>query len=516
MTTYTVANITDITGNADWTFDGSNNQIGATGVGLSIGGPSGGPVADSVNISGNYFINNVSVTAGLAPLASPTFTGTVTTSALAVGAVATFSNTLSVTGTTTLSGGANVTGIVNATVGFQIGGNSIYASPALTGVPTVPTASAGTNTTQAASCAFVTNAVSSFGGNPNPNKLINPFVEIDQTNEGSSVTLASGTPAYIVDGWAVSYGGASGAVVSAQRVTSAPPGYPNSVKVTVSTGGTFAAGSFLHVFQPIEADNLIDTAFGTASAQSLAVTFWLMSSISGVYSGAIQNYANTRSYPFNVTLSAANTWQKFEIIIPGDTGGTWVTSGNAGGMYLEVTAVGGSTFQGTANSWAFANTFATSSNTNSLLSTSGATFQVGPAKLEVSTTATPLVRVSIEDEQSNCERYYRKSYATGVKPGTAVGAGSNGTIWGAGVTAAVSPNASNFTTFYGISMRAAPSISIWDGAGNAAALSFFTSSWQNSGSGSIINSTNKSHVVNFPMNSAAIAIGYDYVANARL
>ena len=38
------------------------------------------------------------------------------------------------------------------------------ASPALTGTPTVPTALPGTNTTQAASTAFVTAAVAAGGG----------------------------------------------------------------------------------------------------------------------------------------------------------------------------------------------------------------------------------------------------------------------------------------------------------------------------------------------------------------
>jgi hypothetical protein len=51
------------------------------------------------------------------------------------------------------------------TLGYaDIVGAAPLASPAFTGTPTVPTAGAGTNTTQAASTAFVTSAVSSFGG----------------------------------------------------------------------------------------------------------------------------------------------------------------------------------------------------------------------------------------------------------------------------------------------------------------------------------------------------------------
>jgi hypothetical protein len=51
------------------------------------------------------------------------------------------------------------TGIVNIPLGATIVGFAPLASPAFTGIPTVPTASPGTNTTQAASVAFVTTAV---------------------------------------------------------------------------------------------------------------------------------------------------------------------------------------------------------------------------------------------------------------------------------------------------------------------------------------------------------------------
>lgn len=88
MTTYTVANITDALFNLDWTFDGSNNLNGAAGVGLTVGAPTGGDVANSINVSGGYYVDNVNLSATYltqasaastyAPKSSPTFIGTVT------------------------------------------------------------------------------------------------------------------------------------------------------------------------------------------------------------------------------------------------------------------------------------------------------------------------------------------------------------------------------------------------------------------------------------------------------
>jgi hypothetical protein len=112
-----------------------------------------------------------------APLASPTFTGTPavptaapgtnTTQAASTGFVAAGLATLvdsAPTNLNTLGKLATAVGSDAAfatTVSTALGLKAPLASPAFSGVPTVPTAGVGTNTTQAASCAFVlANAVS--------------------------------------------------------------------------------------------------------------------------------------------------------------------------------------------------------------------------------------------------------------------------------------------------------------------------------------------------------------------
>jgi hypothetical protein len=119
----------------------------------------------------------------LAPLASPTFTGTpaaptaaggtnttqVATTAFVTAAVAPKAPTASPTFTgtpaaPTAAPGANTTQV--ATTAFVTAADAVLdatkaplASPTFTGTPAVPTAAAGTNTTQAASTAFVTTAI---------------------------------------------------------------------------------------------------------------------------------------------------------------------------------------------------------------------------------------------------------------------------------------------------------------------------------------------------------------------
>jgi len=82
-----------------------------------------------------------------APAASPTFTGTITLPILSAVAL-----------------GTNGSGVLAAATTTGTGSTiALAASPALTGTPTVPTAAGGTNTTQAASTAFVTSAVAAKG-----------------------------------------------------------------------------------------------------------------------------------------------------------------------------------------------------------------------------------------------------------------------------------------------------------------------------------------------------------------
>jgi hypothetical protein len=99
---------------------------------------------------------------GGAPLASPAFTGTPTTTTPLVG-----DNSGRIVNTAFL--GANYAPIVNptfqGTVGIPAGavivGYAPLASPSFTGVPTGPTAAPGTSTTELATTAFVSNAVTS-------------------------------------------------------------------------------------------------------------------------------------------------------------------------------------------------------------------------------------------------------------------------------------------------------------------------------------------------------------------
>jgi hypothetical protein len=101
--------------------------------------------------------------AGLfAKLASPAFTGVPTAPTAAGGTNTTqIATTAFVTAAVAGAGGSSVWGGITGTLSSQtdlqtaLNAKANLASPTFTGVPAVPTAAGGTNTTQAASCAFV-------------------------------------------------------------------------------------------------------------------------------------------------------------------------------------------------------------------------------------------------------------------------------------------------------------------------------------------------------------------------
>jgi hypothetical protein len=88
-----------------------------------------------------------------APIASPTFTGTVTIPAGA--SISGYLTTSTASSTYAPIASPTFTGTVTIPAGASISGFAPLASPALTGTPTAPTAAAATNTTQIATTAFV-------------------------------------------------------------------------------------------------------------------------------------------------------------------------------------------------------------------------------------------------------------------------------------------------------------------------------------------------------------------------
>ena len=235
------------------------------------------------------------------------------------------------------------------------------------------------------------------------NRIINGNMVIDQRNAGASVTL-NATTQYPVDRFSA-YEGTSGATVTAQQSTTAPTGFTNSIIFTVSTGATPAAGDINGFWQSIEGFNIADLGWGTASAQSITLSFWVRSSVTGTYSFSLNNSAVNRFYVATYSVNVANTWEYKTVTIAGDTSGTWLTN-NSVGIQIIWDIGYGTNFNGTAGSWG-SSTIRRTSGSVQLIATTGATFYITGVQLEVGSVATPYEQQIYSDQLAQCQRYFQ-------------------------------------------------------------------------------------------------------------
>jgi hypothetical protein len=235
------------------------------------------------------------------------------------------------------------------------------------------------------------------------NRIINGAMQIDQRNAGASVTPANA--AYTVDRWQASSSQASKFSVQQNAGAITPPlGFSNYLGVTSLSAYTVLSADYFMMGQNIEGFNIADLGWGTANAAPVTLSFWVRSSLTGTFGGAIRNGAVNRSYPFTYTISSANTWTQISVTIAGDTSGTWSTN-NSTGLTVFFGLGVGSTFSGTAGAWAGANLFSATGAT-SVVGTSGATFYITGVQLEKGSNATSFDYRPYGAELQLCQRYY--------------------------------------------------------------------------------------------------------------
>jgi hypothetical protein len=236
------------------------------------------------------------------------------------------------------------------------------------------------------------------------NRIINGDMRIDQRNAGASVTPSN---QYVLDRWHYGNSQASKGTIQQNAGAVTPPsGFDNYLGFTSSSAYSVLSTDEFFIRQPIEGFNFSDFAFGTASAKSCTISFWVRSSLTGTFGAVLKNSGSNRSYPFTYAISTANTWEYKTQTIAGDTTGTWVGGTNGIGAYLVLALGAGSTRSGTAGAWAGVDA-ASATGATSVVGTNGATFYITGVQLEPGTVATPFERRSYGQELALCQRYFQ-------------------------------------------------------------------------------------------------------------
>lgn len=248
-----------------------------------------------------------------------------------------------------------------------------------------------------------TNSVTTDVLGPGKNLIINGGCVIDQRNNGSSI---SGTGLHVVDRWE-HFESQSSKFTSIQRSTDAPANFINSVEYTSASSYSVLANDYFTHEQAIEGYTAAHLGWGTANAKDVTLSFWVKSSLTGTFGGALYSGTGSYGYPFSYTISSANTWEQKSVTIIAPTSGTFATD-NTKSFNVCFSLGMGSDYKFAAGSWQ-SQVVRSATGETSLVGTSGATWYITGVQLEVGETATPFEHRSFGDELARCQRYYNRS-----------------------------------------------------------------------------------------------------------
>jgi len=265
------------------------------------------------------------------------------------------------------------------------------------------TAAITVNNTDGTCTANITNNLS------NRNLIINGAMQVAQ--RGTSFSAVQNT--FTLDRFKFKRESTAANFTMAQSTTS-PDGFANSLKMTVTAADTSTASNeFVMVRYNIEAQDLQSLGYGTASAKPLVLSFYVRSSLTGVYGvNCLQINNSNKIYSQTYTINSANTWERKTISIPADTSGV-INNDNGVGLQINFALVIGSSYKGSAVSSAYESysndKFASQHGVNFASSTSNDWYLTG-VQLEVDHTGsgkpTDFEHRSFVQELLLCQRYY--------------------------------------------------------------------------------------------------------------
>jgi len=256
------------------------------------------------------------------------------------------------------------------------------------------------------------------------NLIINGAMQIAQ--RATAATATGGVSVYRTIDRLKLWEDTDGAYTTEQSTVS-PDGFSNSVKFQVTTADTSLAAAQYSVFaQNIEAQNLQHLAYGTNSAKTITVSFYVRSNKTGTYALALEKQDNTTyRYIKEFSISSADTWERKEITIVPDSNikaaaGAINNDNGIGFRVFIILAMGSDYYSGTTNdAWnSGANAYSTSNVVNWMDNTSNNFYFTG-FQVEVGDSASDFEHRSFGEELKLCERYFFTTYNYGATIGGA-------------------------------------------------------------------------------------------------
>ena len=284
------------------------------------------------------------------------------------------------------------------------------------------------------------------------NLIINGDMSLAQ--RGTSTASITGNGYHTIDRFRTAIN--NGGTWTQSQSTEVPTGqgFATSLKMDCTTADvSLSSGDFLHIQTPIEAQYLQYLKYGTSSAETLTLSFWVKSNKTGTYCISLQKSDNTR-YDFvaEYSISSADTWEKKTITIAPDSNiqasGGAIDNNNGEGLKLKFILLS-SGRTGTNNTWNSSTPADATSNQVNLADSTSNEWYITGVQLEADTSASDFEFLPYDVNLQRCLRYYQ-----------IIGEGSTG--W---ITPAANYNGTYTFGAYRFmpEMRTSPSISVTTG-----------------------------------------------------
>ena len=242
----------------------------------------------------------------------------------------------------------------------------------------------------------------------NRNLIINGAMKVAQRGTSQNTISASGY--YTVDRWNTNVVNPNTFRLNQAQSTQSPDGFSNSLSYSVGSGTekAIAANERIAIEQRLEAQDLQKLAYGTSSAKSFTLSFYVRSSRAGQYGINIRQHDAGKDYNEKFDISSINTWERKTITVSGNTGDT-ITNDNGLGLWFRILLRAGSNHIGNVNyqSWGTADNDKVPAGQQTTWGTSGSDdFYLTGVQLELGSVATDFEHRSFAQELPLCQRYF--------------------------------------------------------------------------------------------------------------
>ena len=309
------------------------------------------------------------------------------------------------------------------------------------------TVDAGTLATDSVTAAKIPASLENTFVSGRKNLIINGAMQINQrgtTATGGSSALHYGG----CDRWRM-YQENTAIAYTLSQDSNSPDGFGSSYKIDVTTAdSTLDAADRADFIYRFEGNELQHLKKGTASAESVTLSFWVSSPKTGTHIVEFYDLDNTRQISKAYTVNSANTWEYKTITYAGDTTGAYGNDANAS-VQISFWLMAGSNFtSGTLNtSWGSVTGANRAVGQVNVMDSTSNNFYLTGVQLELGSTATDFEHRSYGEELALCQRYY-EVITGGICTGTVKSSTAADAAFQPKVNKRATPSISVSGTFY--------------------------------------------------------------------